>query len=67
MNLKLPHGVIAYVVFLPMPRRYRGSRVYARATDWLAYCSAGTFTAHGRTRREALAELMVQTRGVRIR
>ena len=36
MNLKLPHGVIAYVVFVPMHRRYRGSRVYARPTDWLA-------------------------------
>jgi hypothetical protein len=65
MNLRLPHGVIAYVVFVPMHRRYRGSRVYARTTDWLAYCSAGAFTAHGRTRREALARLIEMTGGVR--
>jgi hypothetical protein len=65
MNLKLPHGVVAYVVFVPMHRRYRGSRVYARTADWLPCCSAGTFTAHGRTRREALAKLIAMTGGVR--
>jgi hypothetical protein len=56
MNLKLPHGVVAYVVFVPMHRRYRGSRVYARVTDWLASISAGAVTAMGaRTARRWLA------------
>ena len=35
MNLKLPHGVVAYVVFVPMHRRYRGSRsMRASPTGW---------------------------------
>jgi hypothetical protein len=34
-------------VLAPAPR-YRGSRVYARTTDWLASISAGAVTAHGR-------------------
>jgi hypothetical protein len=66
VNLKLPNGFYVYVTFIPMHRRYRGGRVYARTSDWLAYCSGGEFEAHGRTRREALAKLMAKTGGVRI-
>jgi hypothetical protein len=63
MTFKLPDNVFTVVICEPLHRYHSRGGIYRRPSDWIAYTS--TVTARGSTRREALAQLMKMTGGVR--